>query len=775
MGVTVRGFDASTSGQALTSDSATGWADAYNGYVLKSDDTALSVRPSEGGGQLRLFSEPTRVTVRVYGADDSPAVTDRWESGRTATYASADFTRNGQEPAYWTAEGLGDVEELEVADGQVSFVVPENDVALRAQYLPEASGLALGLRDYSAWGALGKNAKLAAVESLSVTGSDGASRDVTGAAVERVAVEEAADGTSKTVTYTVRLGARDLERAGVYLAEGTPEVDAEVHAARACGAAGVSASRDGDDLVLGVTVTCSRLDWLGEWEWDEPGAVACVTRYNGTAADVTVPRVLDGRVVTQVAAGAFAGNATVERVELPSGLDTLGEGAFRGCSSLAEVRVAAALAQIGEGAFEGCAQGLTLHGPRACPAQAWAAANGVAYVPDTVLVTLDAADGTQPAAQELAYGARAERPQDPEREGYRFLGWYEEGAGGAWDFSQAVTADLALRAKWVPTSFVDVPEGTWFHPWVTLAAQQGLMSGYQDGSGAWTGYFGPEEHITRGQVATVLWRMSGSPAPTGEAPFPDVEADAFYSQAVAWCAERGIVTGYEAGPNKGLFLPKADVSREELAVMVCRWAAWAGVDTSDADEAAFARCIDAQRVSGWSRASMVWCAAWGVLTGKDTPEGLRLDAFQPTQRAQAAKVFVVARAVAAGEASPVVTADAAQQAGGAAGGAEFADAQGEAASGEATFDEVDGAASAGEAAGADGAADTAGAGEAAGATDGAGEQDAEFAGTDADAAEAEDDAAGASEAPGEDAGAALDQPAPGADFADAEAPSSPAE
>lgn len=696
VGVTVRGFDPASGTRVLTSDGAAGWADAYNGYVLKSDNTSLSIRPAESGGQLRLFGEPVRVHVSLYGADsETPAIVDTWKSGFTATYGSADFAKDGQEPLSWEVEGLDGISELVPADGQVSFTVPPNDVTLRARYLPQASAVELGLEDTSDWDALGSDPKLVGVTSLGVTCSDGKTYDAAEAAVlEGASVQASADGASKTVTYTVRVGADALKEAGVYLGEATPEADAAVAAAKPCGTPAVSVARDGGDLVVSVMIECSRLDWLGEWEWEdasEAGGGARVTRHNGTETDVSVPSELGGEAVAEVAAGAFAGNAGLMRVALPATVASLGEGAFKGCSALAEVRVEASLASIGEDAFQGCAQGLTLYGPRACPAQAWAAANDVTYIPDTVLVTLDAADGTQAATQEIAYGASASKPDDPAHEGHAFLGWYAEGAQAAWDFATAVTADLTLTARWqslTPTGFIDVPEDTWFYEWVTQAATQGLMSGYQDDSGAYTGYFGPDDPLTRGQVATILWRMAGSPDPAGAASFPDVEEGMFYTQAVAWCVEQHIVTGYKAGPYRGLFRPKADVSREELAVMVRRYAAWTGTDTSNASEEAFARCIDTARVSSWSRDSIVWCAAAGVVTGKDTPEGLRLDPQQGATRAQAAKVFVVTRAVTRSEVTVPQATEADEQQDAGLAQPEYAPAEEAALPEEATFDEV---------------------------------------------------------------------------------------
>ena len=251
----------------------------------------------------------------------------------------------------------------------------------------------------------------------------------------------------------------------------------------------------------------------------------------------------------------------------------------------------------------------------------------------------------------VAHGSVVSAPAAPTREGYAFLGWYTD-SGVRYNFSTPVRDSLTLTAWWAPApaAFSDVPADSWYATWVAQAASRGLMSGYTDGIGAYTGLFGPEDALTRGQVATVLWRMAGCPDAADGGVFPDVEAGKYYSQAVSWCVENGIVTGYQAGQNAGLFLPKADVTREELAVMVWRFERWAGAAVDGAPAAAFAALEDGGLVSGWAREACVWCAAAGVMTGKETAEGtLRLDPWQGATRAQAAKMFARAALIADGE------------------------------------------------------------------------------------------------------------------------------
>ena len=342
------------------------------------------------------------------------------------------------------------------------------------------------------------------------------------------------------------------------------------------------------------------------------------------------------------------------------------------------------------------------------------------WEPVVLQVTFDAAGGTPaPEAQAVQWGAAASEPAAPDREGFAFEGWYAQGSEEAWDFSAAIREALTLTAHWSPlppTEFSDVDEDAWYYPYVSRAASLGLINGYTDSDG-YTGLFGPEDALTRGQVATILWRMAGKPAATGGKTFPDVDASMYCAEAVSWCADRGIVTGYTGGDYAGQFRPDAPVTREELATMVCRYESYhEGIDTSNPSEEALRRCVDSTEVSGWARSSMAWCAQAGVLTGKNTAEGtLRLDARQGATRAQAAAVFTRALDVARGVAPQAdVTAQQDQ--------AEAGQAQ---ADEEASFDDV----AFGQAVVADGPADAAGTqadqvAEDAGASDGAATFDA---------------------------------------------------
>ena len=228
--------------------------------------------------------------------------------------------------------------------------------------------------------------------------------------------------------------------------------------------------------------------------------------------------------------------------------------------------------------------------------------------------------------------------------------WAAKVGGGVLGRVWALIAALALLlglAAFAPApaqaaSFKDVPSGQWYTSWVDKASDQGLMSGFTDpATGRPTGYFGPDEPLTRAQVATVLWRMAGGPS-SGHASFPDVERGSWYDAPVAWCVKAGVVTGYTSGPDEGCFRPSRPVTRQELATMVYRYAKYAGMDVADPDPSAFRSTTDWRTADSWAADALTWTAAAGVLSGVDNHDGTySVVPFGTATRAMAAKVFVV--------------------------------------------------------------------------------------------------------------------------------------
>ena len=152
--------------------------------------------------------------------------------------------------------------------------------------------------------------------------------------------------------------------------------------------------------------------------------------------------------------------------------------------------------------------------------------------------------------------------------------------------------------------FVDVSAGDWFYDAVVYVYDNGLMSG----TAATT--FGPNVGTTRGMIATILWRLAGSPN-GGANPFTDVSSSDYYAEAVAWAAGEGIVGGY----GNGVFGANDPITREQMALMMYRYAQYAGYETSQRS-AQLSSYADYASISDWAVEAVSWANAVGLMNGR---------------------------------------------------------------------------------------------------------------------------------------------------------------
>ena len=125
------------------------------------------------------------------------------------------------------------------------------------------------------------------------------------------------------------------------------------------------------------------------------------------------------------------------------------------------------------------------------------------------------------------------------------------------------------------------------------------------------GNFAPGANLSRAQFATILWRMAGEPAASGRLTLQDVSAGQWYSEAIAWAYREGIVEGIGADS----FVPGAYISREQMAVMLFRFAEYAGLDISVPSTFNWNRFIDRDNVSDWAEDAMRWAVHNGIIIG----------------------------------------------------------------------------------------------------------------------------------------------------------------
>lgn len=175
-------------------------------------------------------------------------------------------------------------------------------------------------------------------------------------------------------------------------------------------------------------------------------------------------------------------------------------------------------------------------------------------------------------------------------------------------------------------SFTDVKPGDWFYDSVKDIVEHGLMNG----TGETT--FAPSLTTSRAMIATILWRLAGSPEPKAELTYPDCAADSWYAQAVAWASEQGVVKGY----GDGSFGPDDPITREQLAVMLWRYAQFQGLDVSVGEDTNILSYTDVDQAGEWAIPALQWAVGSGVITGKG---GNVLDPIGRATRAEAATML----------------------------------------------------------------------------------------------------------------------------------------
>ena len=154
-------------------------------------------------------------------------------------------------------------------------------------------------------------------------------------------------------------------------------------------------------------------------------------------------------------------------------------------------------------------------------------------------------------------------------------------------------------------SYRDVDTSAWYHKAVDYVLVNGLMSGYGNG------VFGSNDHLSRAQLCQILYNKEGRPAVTGGSAFTDVANGAWYFDAVTWAAENGIVGGY----GGGLFGPEDNITREQLAAILYRYAQAKGYDVSVGEDTNILSYADALDVSEWAIPAMQWACGSGVING----------------------------------------------------------------------------------------------------------------------------------------------------------------
>ena len=167
----------------------------------------------------------------------------------------------------------------------------------------------------------------------------------------------------------------------------------------------------------------------------------------------------------------------------------------------------------------------------------------------------------------------------------------------------SVAATFVQASDVTGLPFIDVKESDWFYEAVQFAFESGMMNGTGGSS------FQPNAMLSRSMIATILWRLEGSPD-GNPVRFTDVSDGQWYTEGVNWAAANDLVNGY----GNSTFGPKDDITREQMAAILYRYAQFKGYDcTVQGDLSRFA---DGGQTSDWARDAVVWAVDKGLLTGK---------------------------------------------------------------------------------------------------------------------------------------------------------------
>ena len=200
----------------------------------------------------------------------------------------------------------------------------------------------------------------------------------------------------------------------------------------------------------------------------------------------------------------------------------------------------------------------------------------------------------------------------PTRHGHTFIGWYSDQSLTNQISEVSLTKNMTVYAGWradenldiVVNPFTDVSEKDWFYNDAMFVYKNGLMLGTSKT------LFSPHGTVTRGMMATILWRMEGSLAPKGENSFTDVEAGMWYTDAITWTAENGIFAGY----SKDKFGPDDPITREQLTAIFYRYADYKGYKLTVTEN--LDKFEDADKITDYAKMVMQWAVGNGLIKGK---------------------------------------------------------------------------------------------------------------------------------------------------------------
>ena len=174
------------------------------------------------------------------------------------------------------------------------------------------------------------------------------------------------------------------------------------------------------------------------------------------------------------------------------------------------------------------------------------------------------------------------------------------------NYTALMDAEAAYSRLTGTLPFQDIPSTAWCYDAVRYVYENKLFQGTSADT------FSPNRTMTRAMLVTVLYRLSGAPKSNGTPDFTDVKQGDWCAEAVAWAASHGIVTGFA----DGRFAPNANITREQMAAILFRYAGYRGLDTTAGNGTSLQSYTDAAAIHSYAVPAMRWAIGSGLITGR---------------------------------------------------------------------------------------------------------------------------------------------------------------
>ena len=231
-------------------------------------------------------------------------------------------------------------------------------------------------------------------------------------------------------------------------------------------------------------------------------------------------------------------------------------------------------------------------------------------------VKFESNGGSAVASKRVGKNGKLSVPQAPVKNGFVFDGWYTDNdLKTAYDFDSKVTKSFTLYAKWTAKPednthncpakrFGDLDITAWYHEDIDYVIENGIFKGVTDRS------FAPGSKLTRAMLVTVLYRIENEPATNKSIPFGDIDMGTYYASAVSWAQQNGIVKGV----SETEFAPDNNITREQFAAIMFRYAQYKGMNAVTTEENL--HFTDTSEISEYAVSAMNWAVGTGLLKGK---------------------------------------------------------------------------------------------------------------------------------------------------------------